>query len=299
MATPQEEYEELKRQNRRRLVGASVMVAVAGGILAAVLHQNTKPQLSGDNVVVNTGVQPASEAAFMPLALPASDAAASESAWTAASGVQAASGAAYPQTASASAKESIQPAVAVSTPPATPPKESVNTPPPKVIEKPVAHTQPGGSDNTSPAVPAKAEPAPEAKPKPAAKRPPQTAHRQPNRAREILEGKAAKKAARHVDPEAILNGATTGAKHSAQAAAKRKPTRLSVIQVGAFTNAEKARAVQEDINGKGMQAFKSTVKTDKGEVVRIRLGPYRTREDAEGALKRLQSIGYDGKVMDR
>ena len=49
---PQDSYEQLKRKNRRRLVGAVAMVAVAAALLLSVLNQNKTPASQQQEVLI-------------------------------------------------------------------------------------------------------------------------------------------------------------------------------------------------------------------------------------------------------
>jgi DedD protein len=50
---------------------------------------------------------------------------------------------------------------------------------------------------------------------------------------------------------------------------------------------------------KGTKAYTETLKTDKGEVTRVRVGPFPTREEAEDARVKLKKSGLDGVVADK
>lgn len=60
-----------------------------------------------------------------------------------------------------------------------------------------------------------------------------------------------------------------------------------VVQVGAFANAASAKALQEKLSKQGFHAY--TEKT--GDKVRVRVGSYPSREAAEKARHKLESLG--------
>lgn len=68
------------------------------------------------------------------------------------------------------------------------------------------------------------------------------------------------------------------------------------IQVMALSEAEKARQVQQKMAGAGVRAYTEEVTAGAGKVTRVRAGPFATREEAEKAREKLQSIGLEGKV---
>lgn len=68
-----------------------------------------------------------------------------------------------------------------------------------------------------------------------------------------------------------------------------------VIQVGAFSEATKAASIAGDLKKRGFAAY-----TEKaGSMTRVRIGPYRVREDADRAAQRLRAGGVSGSVMSR
>lgn len=70
-----------------------------------------------------------------------------------------------------------------------------------------------------------------------------------------------------------------------------------MIQVVALADAGKARRMQRQISGAGVKSYTEVVKTAKGDVTRVRAGPFATREAAEKARERLKGIGFDGKII--
>ena len=72
-----------------------------------------------------------------------------------------------------------------------------------------------------------------------------------------------------------------------------------VVQVIALADAEKAQRLQEKIAAAGVKSYTEVVKTVKGDVTRVRAGPFATREAAEKARDQLQSIGMNGNITTR
>jgi DedD protein len=72
-----------------------------------------------------------------------------------------------------------------------------------------------------------------------------------------------------------------------------------VVQVIALADAEKAKQMQAKITAAGIRAYTEIVKTAKGDVTRVRAGPFATREAAEKAREQLKSIGMNGNVTTR
>ena len=71
------------------------------------------------------------------------------------------------------------------------------------------------------------------------------------------------------------------------------------VQVIALADAEKAKQMQAKITAAGIKAYTEIVKTTKGDVTRVRAGPFATREAAEKAREQLKAIGMNGNVTTR
>ena len=72
-----------------------------------------------------------------------------------------------------------------------------------------------------------------------------------------------------------------------------------VVQVIALADPEKARRMQQQIAAAGIKSYTEVVKTVKGDVTRVRAGPFGTREAAEKAREQLKSLGINGNVTTR
>ncbi|MGV3727786.1 SPOR domain-containing protein [Hydrogenophaga sp.] len=153
-----------------------------------------------------------------------------------------------------------KPAAAPAAPP--PVREEVVEAPPKPAPAPAPAPAPVA---LAPA-PAPPEPA-----KPAA--PPSDA----NRARALLEGKPA-------------SPASTAAKPAAAA------ERL-VVQVGAFSEEAGARAVRQKLEGAGLKTYTHVAQTPDGKRIRVRVGPFDNRADADKAAARVKALGLTAAVL--
>lgn len=80
--------------------------------------------------------------------------------------------------------------------------------------------------------------------------------------------------------------------------AKPKPGKF-VVQVAALTDAARARALQEKISAEGIAAYTEVVKTAKGDVTRVRIGPFATRDAAEATRNKLKAIGLGGNITSK
>lgn len=127
----------------------------------------------------------------------------------------------------------------------------------------------------APAPVAAAAPTPPEPAKPAAP-PPADA----NRARALLEGKPAPAPAPAAAPAATA------------AAAERL-----VVQVGAFAEEAGARAVRQKLEGAGLKTYTHVAQTADGKRIRVRVGPFETRADADKAAARVKALGLPAAVL--
>ena len=63
-----------------------------------------------------------------------------------------------------------------------------------------------------------------------------------------------------------------------------------VVQLGAFSNAANAKSLQKKLRDNKFKAYTDTVKNAGGDRVRVRVGPYPSREAAEKARDRLKAM---------
>jgi DedD protein len=63
-----------------------------------------------------------------------------------------------------------------------------------------------------------------------------------------------------------------------------------VVQLGAFSNAANAKALQKKLQDNKFKAYTEPVKNAGGDRTRVRVGPYPTRDAAEKARDRLKSM---------
>jgi DedD protein len=69
-----------------------------------------------------------------------------------------------------------------------------------------------------------------------------------------------------------------------------------VVQVIALADAGKAQHMQQQIAGAGIKSYTEVVKTAKGDVTRVRAGPFASRRAAEKARDQLKTLGMNGNI---
>jgi Uncharacterized protein conserved in bacteria len=72
-----------------------------------------------------------------------------------------------------------------------------------------------------------------------------------------------------------------------------------VVQLGAFSNADNAKQLQSKLAANRIKAYTDTLKTAAGDKLRVRAGPYASREEADKALAKIKQLGLDGKVVPK
>lgn len=72
-----------------------------------------------------------------------------------------------------------------------------------------------------------------------------------------------------------------------------------VVQVIALADAQKAQQMHQQISAAGIKSYTEVVKTKKGDVTRVRAGPFATSDAAEEARVQLKGIGLDGKIIPK
>lgn len=133
------------------------------------------------------------------------------------------------------------------------------------------------------AIPPPAASRPEAKPAAASEPPPSSAEAKPEprpatpgndgaRARALLEGK----------PAVVVAAADAG---------------RFVVQVGAFADASAARETRLKVEKLGLKTYTQVASTAAGERIRVRVGPFGTRDEADKAMARAKGAGLNAVVL--
>ena len=126
-----------------------------------------------------------------------------------------------------------------------------------------------------PAIKTEAKPAPKADVKPPAKAP--VPADDGDRAMALLSGQA-------VPPLAAVPAATGS------------EARL-VVQVGAFSDAVKAREVRLKLEKAGLKTYTQIAETPAGKRIRVRVGPFVTRAEAEKAVSKIKTLDLPAAIL--
>jgi len=166
--------------------------------------------------------------------------------------------------------------------------------PPKPEARSEARPEAKPEPKTEPKAEHKPEPKPEPKPKQETKPKPKPEPKpekpksdsdDADRIRALMEGRAAAAPkAEAPKPEA--------AKPEAPAASRRY-----VVQVGAFADADKAAEVRAKLQMAGVSAFTQSVNAGGKKVVRVRVGPFGSKEEADKAAARVKAQGLSASLV--
>lgn len=179
-------------------------------------------------------------------------------------------------------------------------------PPPASVAQTPAVTgpvTPAPRSEEAPAAPkqevAKAEPAPELRPQPKAQA---KAEPEPQPApKPQPEAKAAAPAPKPAPPRPRLDEAAR-----AQALLEGKPVPAEpaasaegrfVVQVGAFADAGKARETRQKVEHAGLKTYTQVAETRDGKRIRVRVGPFPTRAEADKAALKIKGLDLPAAIL--
>ncbi|MGC8507394.1 MAG: SPOR domain-containing protein [Thiomonas sp.] len=277
-ASDTQSQDSLRARARRRLIGAVALVLL--GVIVFPLVFDSKPRPVPSTIALDIPSQSKAPGLSVPASAPmlaAASAVAVPSGERAAVTQPASTPAVVPKPASSAAAglvalKPVPVAPVASVAPAAPVAEA----PPKPTVTP----------ETPPPV---AKPAPAPKPQPA-----------PQQTRELASARQALAALEGKSPDQIsvaqAEAALAHNKQSSQQDAAPSNARF-VVQAGAFADAHAAQTVRNKIEKAGFKTYTQVVDTPQGKRVRVRVGPFASREDAERALHKLQALGLGGAVL--
>lgn len=78
-----------------------------------------------------------------------------------------------------------------------------------------------------------------------------------------------------------------------------KGTAAYVVQVAALNDPDKAKQMRDQIAAAGVKAYTEVVPTTKGNVTRVRAGPFASRADADKVRDTLKGMGLNGNVIPK
>jgi DedD protein len=267
--TPTESVEVLRQRARHRLVGAAVLVLV--GVVGFPLLFDTQPR----PIAVDIPIDIPDKNKVKPLVVPAPVAAVRPA-----------------------ASDALTRAEAKTEPKAEVRNDSVATAaslgereqivrPEKEQKKPVAGVK------TEPVAPKKeAEKASRPAPVVAAKEAPKpakvTADSEPREVTKPDDGAKAR---------ALLDGGTAADKPRAKPSAAAAADARFIVQVGAFADVTKARETRLKVEAAGLKTYTHVADTKDGKRIRVRVGPFDNKADADKAAKRIKALSLPAAIL--
>ncbi|MCE4556076.1 SPOR domain-containing protein [Roseateles cellulosilyticus] len=108
--------------------------------------------------------------------------------------------------------------------------------------------------------------------------------------------KVADKAADKAKPRTAGDGARAQALLDGREAAAAGAARY-IVQVGAYGENKTAQDVRSKVEKLGLKTYAQAVDTADGRRVRVRLGPFASRDEAERAAAKLKGAGLPGAIL--
>lgn len=84
-------------------------------------------------------------------------------------------------------------------------------------------------------------------------------------------------------------------KKLADQSSEKKSTYM--VQIGVFSDASNVKKLEQKLATVGFKSRTEKIQTDKGEKIRLRTGPFSSKNDAESALARMKDVGLAGMIV--
>ena len=96
--------------------------------------------------------------------------------------------------------------------------------------------------------------------------------------------------------QSILNGGDSTGKDNAANKSEPKKSKV-IVQVAALASKEKVSELQDKLKAAGIASFTQTVATESGPRIRIRIGPFNSKDEADNMRAKLTKIGLSGTLV--
>lgn len=102
-----------------------------------------------------------------------------------------------------------------------------------------------------------------------------------------------------VAPQVAAKSPAVVAEPQPALAAKTRPeaSLRFIVQVGAFADAGGAREARAKVEKLGLRTYTQNITTDSGKRIRVRLGPFDSRTEAENAAAKVKAAGLPAAVF--
>lgn len=95
--------------------------------------------------------------------------------------------------------------------------------------------------------------------------------------------------------KALLDGQAASA--AAPAIAATPAEGRMVVQVGAFADADKAKEVRQKLERAGLKTYTQVAETSGGKRIRVRVGPFANRAEAEKAAGKIKTLDLPAAIL--
>jgi DedD protein len=96
--------------------------------------------------------------------------------------------------------------------------------------------------------------------------------------------------------KALLEGKPVAAAPASKVASAETDARL-VVQVGAFADEDKAREVRQKLERAGLKTYTQVADTKDGKRIRVRVGPFATKADADKAASKIKGLDLPAAIL--
>ena len=96
--------------------------------------------------------------------------------------------------------------------------------------------------------------------------------------------------------KALLDGKPATPASAAKAALPEAGGRM-VVQVGAFADADKAQEVRQKLERAGLKTYTQVAETKDGQRIRVRVGPFANRAEADKAASKIKSLDLPAAIL--
>jgi DedD protein len=117
------------------------------------------------------------------------------------------------------------------------------------------------------------------------------------RARALLDGGASTvvpTTGKSSTPAVVQSDASSAKTTSSDASATQS---RFVVQVGAFADATRAREVRLKVEHVGLKTYTHVAETKEGRRIRVRVGPYSSRDEAEKAAAKIKKLDLPAALL--
>ena len=156
----------------------------------------------------------------------------------------------------------------------------------EVKSEPKVETKPELKAEAKPEIKAETKPEPKAEPKPETK--PETKPEPKTEAKKDVKAEAKTDAKDGAKAKALLDGKDTP---------KAGEAVRSVVQVGAYADLTKAKEARAKLESAGFKTYTQEVDTKDGKRIRVRVGPFASKEEADKTAEKIRKLNLQTSVL--